>query len=71
MIVFGGAKIIGRVKIGNNVIVGANAVVIDDVPNNCVVAGVPAKVISGNYKTAISEKEYINHFNLVYSKNEN
>lgn len=31
--------------IGNNVIIGANAVVIKDVPNNCIVAGVPAKII--------------------------
>ena len=40
-----GAKIIGGVKIGNNVIVGANAVVVKDVPDNCVVAGVPARII--------------------------
>lgn len=42
-----GAKstIIGGVTIGNNVIVGANAVVTHDVPDNCVVAGVLAKII--------------------------
>lgn len=40
-----GAKIIGGVRIGNNVIIGANAVVINDVPDNCVIAGVPAKII--------------------------
>lgn len=40
-----GAKILGDIKIGNNVIIGANAVVINDVPDNSVVAGVPAKVI--------------------------
>ena len=42
-----GAKstIIGGVTIGNNVVVGANAVVTHDVPDNCVVAGVPAKII--------------------------
>jgi serine O-acetyltransferase len=40
-----GAKCIGG-KIGNNVIVGANAVVTKDIPDNCVVAGVPAKIIS-------------------------
>ncbi len=40
-----GAKIIGPVKIGNNCIVGANAVVIRDVPDNTIVGGVPAKVL--------------------------
>lgn len=40
-----GAKIIGTVKIGNNVIVGANAVVVNDIPDNAVAVGVPAKVI--------------------------
>lgn len=41
-----GAKIIGGVKIGNNVLIGANAVVIKDIPDNTIVAGIPAKVIS-------------------------
>ena len=40
-----GCKIIGAVHIGNNVTVAPNAVVVKDVPDNCVVAGVPAKVI--------------------------
>lgn len=40
-----GAKILGDIHIGNNVTVGANAVVIRDVPDHCVVGGVPAKII--------------------------
>ena len=40
-----GAKIIKPVHIGNNVKIGANAVVNKDVPDNCVVAGIPAKII--------------------------
>jgi len=40
-----GAKILGPIKIGNNVTIGANAVVIQDVPDNATVAGVPAKII--------------------------
>lgn len=43
-----GAKIIGKITIGDNVIVGANAVVVKDVPKNCVVAGVPARIIRKN-----------------------
>lgn len=37
--------IIGGISIGNNVIVGAGSVVVKDVPDNCVVAGNPARVI--------------------------
>ena len=40
-----GAKCIGDILIGNNVTIGANAVVTHDVPDNCIVAGVPAKII--------------------------
>lgn len=43
--VYCGAKIIGGIHVGNNVVVGANAVVCKDVPDNVVVGGVPAKVI--------------------------
>lgn len=40
------AKILYDVKIGDNVIIAAGALVNKDVPSNCVVGGVPAKVIS-------------------------
>lgn len=40
-----GCKIIGEISIGNNVIVGANSVVTRDIPDNAIVAGVPAKII--------------------------
>ncbi|WP_299363762.1 DapH/DapD/GlmU-related protein [Winogradskyella sp.] len=40
-----GSKILGPIEIGNNVTVGANAVVISNVPDNAVVGGVPAKII--------------------------
>lgn len=37
--------IVGPIRIGNNVIIGAGSVGIKDIPDNVVVAGVPAKVI--------------------------
>lgn len=40
-----GAKVIGGIRVGNNVVIGANAVVCKDVPDNVIVGGVPAKVI--------------------------
>ena len=38
-------SIIGDVEIGDNVVVGAGSVVVKSVPDNCIVAGVPAKII--------------------------
>ncbi len=40
-----GTCITYNVKIGSNVIVGAGSLINRDIPDNCVVAGVPAKVI--------------------------
>lgn len=41
----GGARILGGIKIGNDVIIGANSIVIHDVPSHTIVAGIPAKII--------------------------
>lgn len=43
--VYAGAVIIGGITIGDNSIIGANAVVTKDVPANCIVAGNPAIII--------------------------
>jgi serine O-acetyltransferase len=47
--IYAGAKVLGNVKIGDNSIVGANAVVLKDVPENCTVVGVyPAYIVRRN-----------------------
>lgn len=38
--------IIGDVTIGNNVKIGAGSVVVKDVPDNCIVVGNPARIIT-------------------------
>ena len=40
-----GAKVLGGIKIGNNVKIGANSVVVKDVADNCTVVGIPARVV--------------------------
>lgn len=45
-----GAVINPGIRIGNHVIVGANSVVTKDVPDGCVVAGCPARIIKVNIK---------------------
>jgi serine O-acetyltransferase len=42
-----GAKVIGDTRIGNNVVVAANSLVITDVPDNSTVIGVPARITVG------------------------
>ncbi|MBL4902447.1 MAG: serine acetyltransferase [Desulfocapsa sp.] len=43
--IYNGAQIVGPITIGNNCIVGAGSVVLENVPDECIVAGVPAKII--------------------------
>lgn len=44
-----GCKIIGNIEIGENAKVGAGSVVLNDVPANVSVAGVPAKIIGDHH----------------------
>ena len=48
VMVSAGAKVIGDVTIGNNSIIGAQTVVLKDVPDNCTVVGVPAFIVKEN-----------------------
>jgi serine O-acetyltransferase len=41
-----GAKLLGPIKISDNVRIGANSVVVNDVPANSVVVGVPGRIIA-------------------------
>ena len=51
-----GAVISGKVSIGDNALIGANSVVLTDVPENGVFIGVPAKLFS-----KAGSKDYISH----------
>lgn len=50
-----GAKILGDIKIGDYATIGANAVVIKDVPAKAIAAGIPARII--DIKTGESSVE--------------
>ena len=43
--IYAGAKIVGKVRVGDNVTIAANSLVIRDVPSNVTVIGVPAVVV--------------------------
>jgi serine O-acetyltransferase len=40
--------VLGDITIGNNVVIGAGAVVVKSIPDNCVVVGNPARIIKQN-----------------------
>ncbi len=50
-----GALVIGKIRIGNNVAIGGNAVVSKDIPDNAVVVGNPGSIVS-----YYGSQEYIN-----------
>lgn len=58
--IYSGARVFGNVMIGNNVEVGANAVVLQDVPSNSIAVGIPAiskakqqSVVVGTYENPL------------------
>lgn len=52
-----GAKIIGTVRVGDGARVGANAVVVHDVPDRSTVVGIPAKVVRRQVAADIPRRE--------------
>ncbi len=58
-----GAKVLGVLTIGDNCIIGANAVVLDSFTANSVIAGIPAKKINVvskiNHSRFIEDMQYI------------
>ncbi|MCQ2913762.1 MAG: serine acetyltransferase [Alphaproteobacteria bacterium] len=45
VIIYPGAFIVGPIHIGDNCVIGANTVVVSDVPENSIVGGNPAKIM--------------------------
>lgn len=46
VVITAGAKILGPVRLGERAVIGANAVVLADVPADCVAVGVPARIVT-------------------------
>jgi serine O-acetyltransferase len=61
VVIFAGAKILGNIQIGDNAVIGANAVVTKDIPAYAIAAGVPARVISDDSRHCFSG-DWLNTF---------
>ncbi|MDE6781359.1 MAG: serine O-acetyltransferase [Ruminococcus sp.] len=48
VLVGAGARVLGPFKVGNNVKIAANAVVLNEIPDNCTAVGVPARIVRRN-----------------------
>jgi serine O-acetyltransferase len=61
VVVGAGGKILGPITIGENSRIGANAVVVKDVPPNSVVVGVPGQVIARSKPASSGHKPDLEH----------
>jgi serine O-acetyltransferase len=64
VVVGAGAKILGAITIGHHSRIGANAVVVKDVPPNSVVVGVPGQIVMRHEQPAGTEKPDLDHNSL-------
>jgi serine O-acetyltransferase len=53
-----GAKLLGPIHIGDDVAIGANAVVITDVPSNSIAVGVPARILPRAARSRLEHQNY-------------
>jgi len=68
VVIGAGAKILGPVYIGTGAKVGANAVVLKDVPCNSTAVGIPAKIIGVKPNTIIEIKDYKGRRQKIYNE---
>jgi serine O-acetyltransferase len=61
-VVGAGAKVLGDIRLGENVKVGAGSVVVHDVPDHCTVVGVPASVVGRDTRAHL---ELLDHADLI------
>lgn len=63
-----GAKVLGPVNVGDGAKIGANAVVVKDIPKGATAVGVPAKIIKVPPKIIIEIKDYMGRKKCIYNE---
>ncbi|EPY2274237.1 serine O-acetyltransferase EpsC [Clostridium sporogenes] len=68
VIIGSGAKVLGPINIGDNVKIGANAVVLHHIPANSTAVGIPAKVVRYEKKASVIEiRDYNGVKKVIYN----
>lgn len=67
VVIGSGAKILGPINVGHGVKIGANAVVLSDVPDYSTAIGIPAKIINKRANTIIEIKDYEGNRTRIYN----
>ena len=68
VIIGAGAKVLGPLYLGDNVKVGANAVVLTDVPANSTAVGIPARIVTRTLAPIINIKDYKGKTHTIYNE---
>lgn len=68
VIIGSGAKILGPVNIGSGARIGANAVVLTDVPGGSTAVGIPARIIFKRPAAVIEIKDYMGRKRRIYNE---
>ncbi len=65
VLVGAGAKVLGPFRVGNNVKIAANAVVLNAIPDNCTAVGVPARIVKRNGEK-VSERKVTQDIDQIH-----
>jgi serine O-acetyltransferase len=68
VVIGAGAKILGPIYVGSSAKIGANAVVLRDVPSNATAIGIPAKIIEARPNIIIEIKDYKGRRQRIYNE---
>lgn len=64
VVIGSGAQVLGAVNIGDNVQIASGSIVLKDIPANCIVAGVPGKII---YRDGIKIEDKVSEAEVIAS----
>lgn len=64
VVIGSGAKVLGSFKVGDNSNIGANSVVVREVPPNSTVVGIPGKIVKTNGERISGDRHRLDHTQL-------